>query len=711
MKYIKYYKKVAKLLLFLILFAQNTNAQGQGTLTGPTQVCNGSQNVTYYFNPSGVPNTTFEWGYFPGVTVNGASTNSMITLNFNTSWPTGQISVTEKSGSLVVSYGILQINVKHTPDLGPITGTAMVGCPSSTNYQNYSVPLNSTVKDYIWTVPNGATFTGVLNQPNKIIVNYGSGSVSGIVSVKAGCGANVGNASTLAITVNPFPSAAQAFSGQLSICKGLTGPTNAVYNVPIIANATSYQWTLPTGAICTSGCTTNIINVSYGATAVSGNITVKGINNCGAGTSYSLPVTVNNTTPTTTGAISGSATVCWGQNIVYSVPAIANASSYQWTLPNGAVGASTTNSINVYYPYYSDSGNITVHPVNGCGVGTTSSIPITVNAFTPFYNGVISGAAVVCLGQNNVIYSIPPINYADSYQWTLPTGAIGTSTTNTILVNYGNSAVSGNIKVRGINGCGLGNMLSLNISVGIPSNPDTIIGSNSICKGSTQTYTVPSIANAISYVWTLPNGATGNSTSNSIAVNYGTSAISGNITVKGMNDCGDGVTSALPINVITTLSPTGNITQSFLPGQTLSNLQVTGTNLTWYANQTDAVNHANPILNSTLLVNGATYYVTQTNNGCESSSLAITATVALGLTDFLKDRFTYYPNPVNTILNFENNNTISIITLFNFLGQVIQENEINSLTGQLDMSKLPIGNYLLRFKTDNGDTTIKLIKY
>ena len=167
---------------------------------------------------------------------------------------------------------------------------------------------------------------------------------------------------------------------------------------------------------------------------------------------------------------------------------------------------------------------------------------------------------------------------------------------------------------------------------------------------------------------------------------------------------------SMTIIVNLTPEPNGNILQNFTQGQTLNDLQVTGTNLIWYANQSDAINHVNPILNTTLLVNGSTYYVTQTNNGCEGSPLAITVNATLGLNDLQQDQFVYYPNPVSNVVNFENYNTILKITLFNILGQTLEEKEINSLSGQLDMSKLPTGNYLLRFKTENGESTVKLVK-
>ncbi len=82
--------------------------------------------------------------------------------------------------------------------------------------------------------------------------------------------------------------------------------------------------------------------------------------------------------PASAGAISGSAAVCAGQRgVTYSVPTIANATSYEWTLPPGASGASTTNSIVVSFA--STSGNISVRGSNTFGYGASSSLPVTVN--------------------------------------------------------------------------------------------------------------------------------------------------------------------------------------------------------------------------------------------------------------------------------------------------------------------------------------------
>lgn len=174
---------------------------------------------------------------------------------------------------------------------------------------------------------------------------------------------------------------------------------------------------------------------------------------------------------------------------------------------------------------------------------TTQSIPDDA--------GVISGSTIVCHGQNEITYTVPIIKNATSYSWTLPTGATGTSSTNSITVNYANNAVSGNITVKGHNEWydGLASTLAITVNM-FPARPGTISGNQSVCQGENSvTYTIPAIDNTLSYSWTLPSGASGTSTTNSINVNFSTSALSGNISVKGYNDCGYGEVSTLPITV------------------------------------------------------------------------------------------------------------------------------------------------------------------
>jgi hypothetical protein len=297
-------------------------------------------------------------------------------------------------------------------------------------------------------------------------------------------------------------------------------------------------------------------------------VSVTGANGCTANGQTTVFI---NQQPAEAGIISGDTLVCQGQNsVIYNIPPITGATSYVWTLPNGATGTSTSNNITVNYGGTATSGTISVYGKNSCGNGNAAMLNITVNA-PPQAAGIITGTTAVCPGQNSVIYSVPAIINATSYIWTLPNGATGTSTTNSITVNYGLSAISGAISVYGANNCSIGVASSISINVNsLPSNAASIVGVDNVCPGQNSfVYSVLPVSNANSYVWTLPNGATGFSTTNSITVSYGMSATSGNITVKGQNVCGFGTSSSLPITVLSLPASSGLISgaSSVLPNQ------------------------------------------------------------------------------------------------------------------------------------------------
>jgi MFS family permease len=93
----------------------------------------------------------------------------------------------------------------------------------------------------------------------------------------------------------------------------------------------------------------------------------------------------------------------------------------------------------------------------------------------------------------------------------------------------------------------------------VPAAAGIITGPTTVTQGQTNvTYTTTLIPNVTGYVWTLPNGATGTSNTNSITVTYTGSAVSGNITVSGNNSFGVGNVSSLAITVNSNTTP-GNV--------------------------------------------------------------------------------------------------------------------------------------------------------
>ncbi len=436
-----------------------------------------------------------------------------------------------------------------TVDPLPIAAGTIIGTPTVCQGQSsvsYSVPTIANATDYTWNLPSGTSIVSGANT-NSIIVDFNASATSGNITVRGtnACGNGTVSAN-YPVIVNLLPDAASTIIGTSTVCQGLNGVS---YSVPVIANATGYTWTLPSGATITSGNNSNAITVDFNTSAVSGNITVQGTNACGSGIiSANFPVTVNTLSIAPT-SIAGAAIICEGTSTTLSVSGgtAGTAAVAEWFSDFcGGTSAGTGNSITVspivnttYYVRYAGT----------CNTTTCTSLSITVDPL-PIAAGTIIGTPTVCQGQSSVSYSIPTIANATGYTWNLPSGAsiVSGANTNSIIVDFSASATSDNITVRGTNACGNG-IISTNYAVivnPLPVAAGTIVGTSTVCQGQNGvSYSVPAIANATGYTWTLPSGATiatGNNT-NTITLNYSTTATSGNITVQGTNSCGNGTIS------------------------------------------------------------------------------------------------------------------------------------------------------------------------
>ena len=93
-----------------------------------------------------------------------------------------------------------------------------------------------------------------------------------------------------------------------------------------------------------------------------------------------------------------------------------------------------------------------------------------------YSQGIAIGNDKVCLGELGVVYSVAPITNATDYIWTIPTGAsiVGGDNSNTITVNFGSDAQSGNFTVQGSNNCGVG-LPSANFFVSIDDCQEEVV--------------------------------------------------------------------------------------------------------------------------------------------------------------------------------------------------------------------------------------------
>jgi sugar lactone lactonase YvrE len=258
-----------------------------------------------------------------------------------------------------------------------------------------------------------------------------------------------------------------------NVCKG---QNNVIYTVPPVNNTTGYIWTYSgTGANFIS--TTNTVSVSFNNTATSGTLSVKAQNSTGTSPARTINITVGEA-PAQPGAFTTSTqTICGAQNnVVYTVPAVAEATSYTWTYSGtGASFSSTTNSVNINFNVSATSGILSVKANNTCGSSAERTINIMVGV-PPQPSAFSASTQYVCSGQTNVVYTATPVTGATNYTWAYSgTGATFSSTTNTVSVNYDPSATSGILSVKAGNTCGLSNPLNLNVSIVPTSTPQNIV--------------------------------------------------------------------------------------------------------------------------------------------------------------------------------------------------------------------------------------------
>lgn len=110
----------------------------------------------------------------------------------------------------------------------------------------------------------------------------------------------------------------------------------------------------------------------------------------------------------------------------------------------------------------------------------------------------------------------------------------------------------------------------------------------------------------------------------------------------------------------------------------------------------------------------ATYQIAvecETDYGYSTTVDALTVTATqLGVNEFAKAQVKYYPNPAGNVLNFSSPETVSEIQIFNFLGQKVLDRKLNANDGQIDVSNLANGNYVVQTTTIIGTETFKLSK-
>ena len=482
-----------------------------------------AQTVTLTGNSGGVYSAP------TGLTIN-AATGSITpsTSTAGTYTVTYTIAATGSCAAIVASASVIIT-------AAPTATIAYAGNPFCTSASPASVTLTGNAGGTYSVLPSGLTInasTGVITPATSTAGTY---TVTYTIAAAGGCAAVV---ATTSVTLNTAAVATIAYAGTpycTSVTTAqavtLTGTSGGVYSA-----ASGLSISAATGAITPSTSTAGTYTVTY---------TIAATGSCGA--IVATASVVITAAPTATIAYAGTP-FC---------KSITTAQAVTLTGTTGGTYTSTTGlSINVtsgaITPNTSTAGTYTVTytiaAAGGCAVVTKTTL-VTITAAptatisyagSPFCKSVTSAQAVTIVGTTGGTFT-------STTGLTLngTTGAVtpSTSTVGTYSVTYTIAAAGGCSAVTA-------NALATILPLPDAATAITSINSDSVSiNEENDVYYVAAIANATSYVWSYSgtganfvNGSV--TTSNNVLISFTSTATSGNLTVKGYNNCGYGTVSA-----------------------------------------------------------------------------------------------------------------------------------------------------------------------
>ena len=498
---------------------------------------------------------------------------------------------------------------------------------TNTTY-SYSVGAVTGATSYTWTLPNGWSGTSTTN---SITVTTDT-LTSGIISVRA----NIGNCSSAAQTLRV---------GSLPSKPDISGNPNLVGDSIIYCQGASANALTANLNPSNNGGTLKWYTTSVGGT---GSTTAPTPSTTTAGiTSYFVSQTVNNIeserseikiivkpTPNQPNAIQGSTNVTVNTNFTYSVGAVTGATSYTWTLPSGWSGTSTTNSININTNNVT-SGTISVTANIGNCSSASQSLSLGAMPLDPDISGntnIIGDSIVYCQNAQAIQLTARtnPANNGGTLKWyTTPTGGTASTTAPTPSTSTAGTTIY--YVSQTVNGVESNRAQIRVIVKPIPNQPNAIQGNTNVTANTNFTYSVGVVSGATSYTWTIPNGWTGTSTTNSINVTTN-STTSGTISVTAnLNGCSSAAQSitigTLPSNPTSGLAGDSIVyCQNATATQLSANASTNGT-LKWYTTAVGGSALSSAPTPSTSLLGTTIYYVSQTVNNVESNRTAIKVVV------------------------------------------------------------------------------------
>ncbi len=557
-----------------------TAAGAQGTVYWYTGSCGGT------FVSTGNP-----------ITVTPSSTTTYYALNYNGNYSSGCGSATVTVGAISTPTSVTatpstisdgsSTNLKATSDGNTInwynasTGGSLLG--NSNSAANYSVSPSTTTTYYAETqTPALSTSltlgTGSMYGATSVFFNISPVSTAAIINgfyFQSNTGGGIKNISVYYRTGTY--SGHETASSDWTLYGNFNSNGNSYDFVPItemtIPSGNTYGFCLynnQSAFIVQNGNSTisdskiSVVsggeNSGFFATLYSGYTLYGGVSyvsGAGQKSCSRIPVTVTVNYNPISYSVTGGGTYCTGgSGFAVGLASSQSGVDYQLYRDGNIIGTpiSGTGSA-ISFGVQSVSGNYTVVGTN-VATSNISTMTGSVDVFeAPIPNGLASSSVVICDGASVDLYLNSDVSGTE-FTWTSDVtsgGVIGNSNCSygcgTVIVDLltNTSNVHGDVTYvvtpTSPEGC-VGSTFTSVVTVGaMPASPGVITGPSAVCGLNTAVYSIASVTEATSYVWTVPSPMiiTSGAGTNTIHVTVPGGTLLGDLTVRAHNNCGNSV--------------------------------------------------------------------------------------------------------------------------------------------------------------------------
>ncbi len=405
-----------------------------GTITGASNICAGAT-ATLADTAAG--------GTWSSGTTDVATTGSAGVVT-GISPGTAIISYTV-AGDCGTAYATMILTVNAGADAGVISGTSAICTGTSST-------LGSTAEGGTWS--SGSPAIATVGELTGIVTGVSAGTV--VISYIRSNDCGTGYATQI-VTVNPVAGAG-VITGTTTVCAG--------NNTTLANDVSGGVWSSSDTATATISATTGIVSGTNAGTAtISYTITT------GCGTATTTTVVTVNAAPSSAGIITGTLTVCAGENTT-----LANTiSGGTWSSSDITV-ATAGSATGIVSSIAAGIATISYTVTNSCG-SMQATAAVTINA-GPSTAGTITGAAAACVGATTTLS-----NTTTGGIWASGNTSVATIGSSSGIVS-GIAAGSATITYTVENSCGSTFTTGI-VTVG--TSDGSITGTTTLCTGSTST--------------------------------------------------------------------------------------------------------------------------------------------------------------------------------------------------------------------------------